>query len=140
MKTIKGRVLALAGILFISGVINAQDVKVSPDTATVTVQQKEQQVQEQNRNREQAQEQNQTQVENQNQGQEQSNTTANTQAGTQNQGAGTTGVKKVQSARPDWSRAHGARPPPLNVLQVPGYRKAPANPAVQGSGKKVKAI
>lgn len=134
MKTIKGRVLALTCILFISGIINAQDVKVNPDTATVRAQQKEQQVQEQNRNREQAQnqaqEQNQTQAEKQSQGQGQP--TADNQAGAQNQGAGASGIKKVQSARPDWSRARGARPA---SIERPSGSRIPKGAGKPGGAK-----
>lgn len=35
---------------------------------------------------------------------------SNTPAKAQSQGTNASGVKKVQSARPDWSKARGARP------------------------------
>jgi hypothetical protein len=153
-KTILMMTVTIVTVMLVAtGVINAQDVKVKPDTATVRAQEREQQVQKQNQNREQAQnqgqEQNQTQAEKQNQGQSQSQNQDQMQnqghdqampttgAKVQNQGTNATGVKKVQSARPDWSKARGARPPSVERPSGSRIPKGAGKPGgAKGPGKR----
>lgn len=80
----------LAIVMISAATVNAQEVPVNVDTVAVSAQNAGAQVQ----NREQVQEQDQTQDQ--------------TQAKVQKGNA--YGVKKVKSARPDWSKARGARP------------------------------
>jgi hypothetical protein len=72
-----------------AGAVNAQEVRVSSDTVKVQAQ---------------TEAQNQAQVQAQNQEQ------VRTQAQVKAQGSNAGGIKKVTSARPDWSKARGARP------------------------------
>jgi len=154
MKIIKN-ILIAALLFFISGsVINAQEVQVNTDTSRVKLQQKEQQQeQQQTQSQEQAGSENRNGRQNQTGKENQANTEAqnqsgqSAQAGNQSQansnrqagaqGANTTGVKKIQSARPDWSKARGARP--ASVERPSGSRipKGAGKPAgAKGPGRR----
>jgi len=99
MKIIKNILIAALLVLISPGIINAQEVQVNADTSQVKLQQREQQ-QEQVRSK--------TQDGQAAQSGSQQQASNNKQSGAQ--GANTSGVKKIQGARPDWSKARGARP------------------------------
>jgi len=96
MKKIKYILLIFTFLVSTAGVLNSQQVKVNADTSAVRTQQNEAQVQKQEN----------TQTQNQEQTQAQSKT----QSRSQSQKGNASGVKQVKSARPDWSKARGARP------------------------------
>ncbi len=56
----------------------------------------------------------------------------NNQAKAQDQGTNTPGVKKVQSARPDWSKARGARP---SSVERPSGSRIPKGAGKPGGAK-----
>jgi hypothetical protein len=119
MKVLKNILTLLTVISLTSGVITAQEVNVRKDTATVR-QQTAQEAQAQTRNQEQ----------------ERSQEQAGNQA-SKAQGANAGGVKKIQGARPDWSRARGARP--ASVERPSGSRipKGAGRPGgAKGPGKR----
>ncbi|MBE0677411.1 MAG: hypothetical protein IH592_01470, partial [Bacteroidales bacterium] len=62
----------------------------------------------------------------------QGQTMTNNQAKAQNQGTNTPGVKKVQSARPDWSKARGARP---SSVERPSGSRIPKGAGKPGGAK-----
>jgi hypothetical protein len=147
MKRIKTLLLTAALMMITAGITNAQEVQVTPDTARVRAQQGGQQTQEQQgeQTREQARsgeqtqaqagEQSREQVRNQTQAGEQAGN--NTQAKVQNQGANASGVKKVQSARPDWSKARGARPASIERPSGSRIPKGAGKPAgAKGPGRR----
>jgi hypothetical protein len=149
MKRIKTLLLTAALMMITAGITNAQEVQVTPDTARVRAQQGGQQAQEQQgeQTREQARsgEQTQTQAGEQTQSQAgaQAQTRAGEQAGSnaqtkvQNQGANASGVKKVQSARPDWSKARGARPASIERPSGSRIPKGAGKPAgAKGPGRR----
>ena len=92
MKTIKNILLIFTFLMVTAGLLNGQQARVNADTSAVRAQKQEAQVQKQ--------EQAQTQTQAQNK----------TQAKGQSQKGNANGVKQVHSARPDWSKAKGARP------------------------------
>ncbi|MGE5349725.1 MAG: hypothetical protein ACM3NP_10675 [Actinomycetota bacterium] len=96
MKVIKN-ILTLLTVMAVmtltSGVIIAQEANVRKDTAAVR-KQTEQQTREQTRS----------------QAGNQANTGNSNSTASKAQGANSGGVKKIQGARPDWSKARGARP------------------------------
>ena len=94
--------------------LNAQQVPVNADTAAVRAQNAGARVQE----REQTQ------------GQEQAQNQAQTQAKVQKGNA--YGIKKVNSARPDWSKARGARPP---SVERPSGSRVPKGVGRPGGAK-----
>lgn len=127
MKKIKTLLLLTALMLFAGGVLYAQEPEGKADTATVKITQ-----QEQMQTKEQAQTQTQAQTRERTQANTGEQAGSNTQAKAQNQGAGTSGVKKVQSARPDWSKARGARPP---SVERPSGSRIPKGAGKPGGAK-----
>jgi len=120
--------LTIALMMITASVISAQETNPSSDTTTVTMQQTESQTQTQTQT--QAREQKGTA------NQEQAQTGTNSQARAQNQAANASAVKKVQSARPDWSRARGARPPSVERPSGSRIPKGLGKPAgAKGPGK-----
>jgi ribosomal protein L12E/L44/L45/RPP1/RPP2 len=163
MKRIKTLLLTAALMMITAGITNAQEVQVTPDTARVRAQQGGRQAQEQQgeQTREQARsgeqtqaqagEQSREQVMNQTQAGEQTQSQAgaqtqtrageqagsNSQTKVQNQGANASGVKKVQSARPDWSKARGARPASIERPSGSRIPKGAGKPAgAKGPGRR----
>lgn len=119
MKDIKHKLLIISLIVFTAGVLNGQNVMGNADTIAVGKQKGDAGVQ--------SREQTQTQ----------------TQAGVKNQGevhsqkGNSSGVKQVKSARPDWSKARGARP--ASVERPSGSRipKGAGKPhGAKGPGRK----
>ena len=94
MKKIKHILLIVTFLMITAGVMNGQQARVKADTSAVRAQKEEAQVQKQ----EQTQTQTRTQAQDK------------TQARSQSQKGDANGVKQVHSARPDWSKARGARP------------------------------
>ena len=92
MKKIKNILLIFTFLMISAGVLNGQQARVNADTSAVRAQQDETQVQKQEKSQTQTQAQNKT------------------QAKGQSQKGNANGVKQVHSARPDWSKAKGARP------------------------------
>jgi|APMed6443717190_1056831.scaffolds.fasta_scaffold148511_1 uncharacterized protein YxeA len=92
MKKIKSILLIFTFLMITAGLLSGQQTRVNADTSAVRAQKEEAQVQKQ--------EQAQTQTQAQNK----------TQAKGQSQKGNANGVKQVHSARPDWSKARGARP------------------------------
>jgi uncharacterized protein YxeA len=92
MKKIKNILLIFTFLMISAGVLNGQQVRVNADTAVVRTQDDKAQVQNQEKTQTQTQAQNKT------------------QAKVQSQKGNASGVKQVSSARPDWSKARGARP------------------------------
>ncbi len=90
MKSIKNSLIIISLMLLPAGMLRAQEVRVNPDTATVTMQTDENQLQ--------------------NQAQTQDQARTQSKAQTKSQKGNASGVKQVNSARPDWSKARGARP------------------------------
>lgn len=83
-------ILLIISIMALSaGAVSAQEVRVSSDTTKVRTQ---------------------TEAQNQSQAQEQNQEQVKTQAQVKAQGSNASGIKKITSARPDWSKARGARP------------------------------
>jgi uncharacterized protein YxeA len=145
MKRIKTLLLTAALMMITAGITNAQEVQVTPDTARVRAQQGGQQTQEQQgeQTREQARSGEQTQS----QAGEQTQTQTRTQAGEQAQNrvqskgqpqtGNASGVKKVQSARPDWSKARGARPASIERPSGSRIPKGAGRPAgAKGPGRR----
>jgi uncharacterized protein YxeA len=129
MKKMKILLLTITLILSTVSVISAQQTNPGNDTITVSIQQSESGNQTQTRT--QAQEQNRTA------NQEQAQTGANTQARTQNKAGNASGIKKVQSARPDWSKARGARPPSVERPSGSRIPKGVGKPGgAKGPGKR----
>lgn len=91
MKKFTHIFLIILIIASFTGAVNAQGVRVGSDTAKVRMQ---------------------TEAQNQKQNQKEtgSKEQVKTQAQVKAQGSNATGIKKVTSARPDWSKARGARP------------------------------
>jgi hypothetical protein len=121
MKKIKNILLIFNFLMITAGVLNGQQVRVNADTAAVRKQKGDTDVQTQ----EQAQVQTQTQAQMQ------------TQAKAQSQKGNASGVKQVHSARPDWSKARGARP--ASVERPSGSRipKGAGKPhGAKGPGRK----
>jgi outer membrane biogenesis lipoprotein LolB len=83
MKKITHILLIVSIIALSAGAASAQEVRVSSDT---------------------------TKVKSQTEAQVQTQDQVKTQAQVKAQGSNTAGIKKVNSARPDWSKARGARP------------------------------
>lgn len=81
--------LAISIIALSAGTAGAQEVRAGADTTKVK-----------------SRTESQTQAQNREQNQEQ----AGTQAQERAHGSNATGIKKVNGARPDWSKARGARP------------------------------
>ena len=92
MKKIKNILLIFTFLMISAGVLNGQQARVNADTSAIRAQQDETQVQKQEKSQTQTQAQNKT------------------QAKGQSQKGNANGVKQVHSARPDWSKAKGARP------------------------------
>jgi hypothetical protein len=139
MKKIKYSLLMITVMIVTTGIINAQEVKLKADTATAELLQQKQQVQEQSQSQTQEQDKNKEGAQNQEQAgsQNQAQAGTNAQAKAQDQGASATGVKKVQSARPDWSKSRGARP--ASVERPSGSRipKGAGKPGgAKGPGKR----
>jgi len=91
MKTIKNILLIFTFLMVTAGLLNGQQARVNADTSAVRAQ-------------------DQTQVQKQEQAQTQTQAQNKTQAKGQSQKGNANGVKQVHSARPDWSKARGARP------------------------------
>jgi uncharacterized protein YxeA len=91
MKTIKNILLIFTFLMVTAGLLNGQQARVNADTSAVRAQ-------------------DQTQVQKQDQNQTQTQAQNKTQAKGQSQKGNANGVKQVHSARPDWSKAKGARP------------------------------
>ncbi len=159
-KVIKLLLLSIV-MMITAGIMNAQTVRGNADTVKIQSQQREQQRQDQEQNKAQGQtqdkEQNRTQSQRQTQGQtqgqgqtgNQQQTQAQTQANAgnqsgsnnrvkgQNQGVNATGVKKVQSARPDWSKARGARPASVERSSGSAIPRGAGRPGgAKGPGKR----
>jgi uncharacterized protein YxeA len=96
MKKIKYILLIVTFLVSTAGVLNGQQVSVNADTSAIRTQQNDEQVQKQEKAQTQTQEQTQAQ--------------SKTQSKAQSQKGNASGVKQVNSARPDWSKARGARP------------------------------
>ena len=96
MKKIKYILLIFTFLVSTAGVLNGQQVRVNADTSAIRAQQDDEQVQKQEKAQTQTQEQTQAQ--------------SKTQSKAQSQKGNASGVKQVNSARPDWSKARGARP------------------------------
>lgn len=96
MKKIKYILLIFTFIVSTAGVSNGQQVSVDADTSAIRAQQGDEQAQKQEKAQTHAQEQAQAQ--------------SKTQSKSQSQKGNASGVKQVNSARPDWSKARGARP------------------------------
>lgn len=129
MKRMNKLLLTGALMLVTASVISAQETNPASDTTIVTLQQagSETQTQTQTQAREQKGTAN----------QEQTQTGTNTQARTQNQAGNASGVKKVQSARPDWSKARGARPPSVERPSGSRIPKGVGKPGgAKGPGKR----
>ena len=94
MKKIKYILLIFAFLMSTAGVSNGQQAGVGADTSAIRTQQDDGQVQKQDKDQTRTQ----TQAQDKN------------QSGSQSQKGNAYGVKKVNSARPDWSKARGARP------------------------------
>ena len=119
MKSIKNILIIVPLMMLTAGVLNAQEVRMNSDTATVKMQADDNHLQ----NQEQTQAQNQTRTQAEAQGKNQKETAS--------------GVKQVRSARPDWSKARGARP--ASVERPSGSRipKGVGRPAgAKGPGRK----
>lgn len=137
MKRMKKLLLTTAMMLFTASLISAQEMNQGSDTTAVTLQQTD------TRSDKQAQEQTQEQTQERTREQsgvaeqDQAQTRTNTQAGAQNQAGNNSGVKKVQSARPDWSKARGARPPSVERPSGSRIPKGVGKPAgAKGPGKR----
>lgn len=102
MKTIKNILLIFTFLMVTAGLLNGQQARVNADTSQVRAQQNEAQEQKQEKTQSQTQAQERTQSQTQAQNK--------TQAKGQSQKGNANGVKQVNSARPDWSKARGARP------------------------------
>ena len=129
MKRMNKLLLTVALMLITASLISAQEANPATDTTAVTVQQTETE----------SQTQTQTQAREQkgNANQEQTQTGKNTQARAQNQSGNASGVKKVQSARPDWTKARGARPPSVERPSGSRIPKGVGKPGgAKGPGKR----
>jgi cytoskeletal protein RodZ len=98
MKKVKYILLIFTFLMIAAGVVNGQHVSVNADTSAFRTQQDDAQKQKQEKTQTQTQSQSQTQAQDK------------TQSRAQSQKGNATGVKQVSSARPDWSKARGARP------------------------------
>jgi len=119
MKRVKNILLICAFLMIQAGIMNGQQVTVSADSSAVGAQDGKAKVQKQE--------------ESQNQGQAQNKSQSNAQS----QKGNANGVKKVNSARPDWSKARGARP--ASVERPSGSRipKGAGKPGgAKGPGRK----
>jgi uncharacterized protein YxeA len=119
MKKIKNILLIIPFLMITAGVINGQQVRGNADTMVVRAQNGDAQVQNQDKTQTQTQAQNKTQAE------------------AQSQKGNASGVKQVNSARPDWSKARGARP--ASVERPSGSRvpKGAGKPhGAKGPGRK----
>jgi uncharacterized protein YxeA len=96
MKKVKYILLIFTFLMIAAGVVNGQQVRLNADTSAVRTQQDDAQKQKQEKTQTQTQEQTQAQDK--------------TQSKSQSQKGNAAGVKQVNSARPDWSKARGARP------------------------------
>ena len=150
MKIMKNILAVLVMMAVNSLIINAREVQVIPDTSAVREQnaQKEQVMErsgEQQGQNNQAGKQNQNQSagnsgqanQKQNQSANQKKAANNSQAKVQGEGSSSSGVKKIQGARPDWSKARGARP--ASVERPSGSRipKGAGKPGgAKGPGKR----
>lgn len=161
MKITKNIITMLFSVLISSGLAVAQQNPAGVDTAKVRLQQREQQQEqarsegqsaEQNRNQAQSQEgqgnqaqnqaaqgnqtgtqaQNQAAQGNQTGNQAQNQAATNRPASAQSQGANGSGVKKIQGARPDWSKARGARPA---SVERPSGSRVPKGAGKPGGAK-----
>ncbi len=92
MKKIKNILLIFTFLMITVGVLNGQQVMINADTAAIRSQDGKAQVQKQEKTQTQTQEQDKTRVK------------------AQSQKGNASGVKQIRSARPDWSKAKGARP------------------------------
>ena len=100
MKKIKNILLIFTFLVSTAGVVNGQQVRLNADSSAVRTQQDDAQMQKQEKTQTQTQAQTQSQAQSQDK----------TQSRAQSQKGNATGVKQVHSARPDWSKARGARP------------------------------
>lgn len=145
MKKIKTLLLTAAVMMITAGIINAQEVPVTPDTARVRAQQSGRQAQEQQGEQARTGEHTQTQAGDRTRAQagEQVQTQAGEKAQNhvqikgQPQSGNASGVKKVQSARPDWSKARGARPASIERPSGSRIPKGAGRPAgAKGPGRR----
>ncbi|MDF1558994.1 MAG: hypothetical protein P1P83_02190 [Bacteroidales bacterium] len=145
MNKIKTLLLTAAVIMITAGVINAQEVPVTPDTARALAQQGSQLTQEPQgeqsmggeQARTQAGEQAQTQAGEKVQIQAGEQAQNRVQSKGQPQSGNASGVKKVQSARPDWSKARGARPASIERPSGSRIPKGAGRPAgAKGPGRR----
>lgn len=129
MKRLKILMLTIMITLLSASVISAQETSPGNDTAAVSIQQSESGNQTQTQT--QAREQNRTAD------QEKAQTGTNAQVRAQNKAGNASGIKKVQSARPDWSRARGARPPSVERPSGSRIPKGVGKPGgAKGPGKR----
>ena len=110
--------MILSLMLLSTGVVNAQAIGVNSDSTGVRVQKSETQLQ----NRRQAQD----QTQNQNM--------ARKEGQLKNQKGNSSGVKQVHGARPDWSKAKGARPA---SIERPSGSRIPKGVGKPGGAKGV---
>jgi len=142
MKVIMNILIIMAVLIFSSPALHSQEVR--KDTATVR-----QQAQEQVRSGEQDGKQTQSQTRNQatqgnqsgNQGDQsgsqagnRSNSASGSAGSAQSQGANAAGVKKIQGARPDWSKIRGARPASVERPSGSRIQKGAGKPGCKRPG------
>lgn len=119
MKIVKNILLIFTFLMITAGVLSGQQVRVNADTAAVRAQDGKAQVQKQENTQTKTQAQNKTKTK------------------AQSQKGNASGVKQVHSARPDWSKAKGARP--ASVERPSGSRipKGAGKPhGAKGPGRK----
>lgn len=121
MKNIKIIPMIISLMLLSAGVINAQSIGVNSDTTGVKVQKSNNQL----KDKEQAQ------------GQTQNQEMTRKEGKVKNQKANPSGVKQVRGARPDWSKAKGARPPSVERPSGSRIPKGVGKPGgARGPGKR----